>query len=134
MKRVLLALAFLPVMCATAASAQEAVSVGTGAVLRALDKLNAKVSDVTLANGRSEVMGLLEVSLRECRYPAGDPSGNAYAFLAIREAGVAQPVFEGWMIAGSPALNPLDHARYDVWVLRCTTDQGADQGADQAED
>ena len=67
-------------------------------------------------------MGLLEVVLRECRYPVGDPSGNAYAFLTIREAGVAQPVFEGWMVASSPALFPLDHPRYDVWVLRCTTE------------
>jgi len=26
------------------------------------------------------------------------------------------------MIASSPALNALDHPRYDVWVMRCTTD------------
>ncbi|MGB0439332.1 MAG: DUF2155 domain-containing protein [Paracoccaceae bacterium] len=31
------------------------------------------------------------------------------------------PVFEGWIIASSPALNAMDHARYDVWVLRCNT-------------
>lgn len=102
------------------ALAQEAVQAGTGAVLRALDKLNAKVSDLTLQNGESSVMGLLEVQLRDCRYPQDDPTGNAYAFLTIREAGVARPVFSGWMIAASPALNPLDHPRYDVWVLRCT--------------
>ncbi|MFW2589015.1 DUF2155 domain-containing protein [Sagittula sp. SSi028] len=102
-----------------AGSAQEAVNAAPGAVLRSLDKLNAKVSDVTLSNGETHAMGLLDVTLRECRYPAGDPSGNAYAFLTIREAGVAAPVFEGWMVAASPALNPLDHARYDVWVLRC---------------
>ncbi|GAA4218359.1 DUF2155 domain-containing protein [Sagittula sp. NFXS13] len=118
MKRFLSILALcLPV----AVSAQEAVNPGTGAVLRGLDKLNAKVADFTLPNGGMEVIGLMEVNLRECRYPAGDPTGNAYAYLTIREAGVAQPVFDGWMIAGSPALNPLDHARYDVWVLRCTT-------------
>ena len=29
--------------------------------------------------------------------------------------------FAGWMIADSPALNALDHPRYDVWVLRCIT-------------
>lgn len=117
MKRFLCALAFL----ATPALAQEAVNPGNGAVLRALDKLNAKVSDIMLANGARETMGLIEVSLRECRYPKGNPSGDAYAFLTIREAGVAEPVFRGWMVASSPALNPLDHPRYDVWVLRCTT-------------
>jgi len=34
---------------------------------------------------------------------------------------VDKPVFKGWMIASSPALNALDHPRYDVWVLRCIT-------------
>ncbi|MDJ0823661.1 MAG: DUF2155 domain-containing protein [Paracoccaceae bacterium] len=102
-------------------AAQEAVNEGTGAVLRGLDKLNAKVTDMTLTNGASQSLGLIEVTLTECRYPRGNPSGDAYAFLTIREAGVAEPVFRGWMIASSPALNPLNHPRYDVWVMRCTT-------------
>ncbi len=101
--------------------AQEAVNEGTGAVLRGLDKLNAKVIDMTLVNGASQTLGLIEVTLMECRFPRGNPSGDAYAFLTIREAGVAEPVFRGWMIASSPALNPLNHPRYDVWVMRCTT-------------
>ncbi|MFW2543267.1 DUF2155 domain-containing protein [Primorskyibacter sp. 2E107] len=102
-------------------SAQETVNPGTGAVLRVLDKLNAKVSDVTLANGQSAQQGLIEIVLGECRYPVGNPAGDAYAFITIREAGIAQPVYRGWMVASSPALNPLDHSRYDVWVMRCTT-------------
>jgi len=106
--------------CGPPLAAQEAVSKGTGAVLRALDKLNAKVSDITLQNGETAGLGLIEILLGECRYPEDDPSGDAYAFLTIREAGVARPVYSGWMIASSPALNPMDHARYDVWVMRCT--------------
>jgi hypothetical protein len=105
-----------------AAVAQEQVNPGTGAVLRGLDKLNATVEDFTLRNGGARVIGLIEVQLSECRHPVGDPTGNAFAFLTIREAGVAEPVFRGWMIAASPALNPLDHPRYDVWVLRCTVE------------
>ncbi|MBW4985843.1 DUF2155 domain-containing protein [Mameliella sp. CS4] len=112
----------LAVMLALSAPAlaQEQTETGTGAVLRGLDKLNAKVSDITLKNGEATVLGLIEISLKECRYPEGDPSGDAYAFLTIREAGVAKPLFSGWMIASSPALNAMDHARYDVWVMRCT--------------
>lgn len=113
----------LLVACVLAApvGAQETVNAGNGAVLRVLDKLNAKVSDVTLANGQTSQQGLIEIALTECRYPVGNPAGDAYAFLTIREAGVAQPVYRGWMVASSPALNPLDHPRYDVWVMRCTT-------------
>lgn len=114
-------LACLLMLFAAPLAAQEAVNSGAGAVLRALDKLNAKVSDFTILNGATQAMGLIEITLNDCRYPQGNPSGDAYAFLTIREAGVPEPVFRGWMVASSPALNPLDHARYDVWVMRCTT-------------
>jgi len=30
-------------------------------------------------------------------------------------------IFRGWMFASSPALNPLEHPVYDVWVISCTT-------------
>ncbi|MGH1413645.1 MAG: DUF2155 domain-containing protein [Pelagimonas sp.] len=120
MKYLVVALALLGSLGSPVA-AQEAVNTGAGAVLRALDKLNAKVSDISLLNGERRTMGLLEVTLNECRYPKGNPSGDAYAFITIREAGVSEPVYRGWMVASSPALNPLDHSRYDVWVLRCTT-------------
>ena len=111
----------LSLLLATPLAAQEAVSPGTGAVLRTLDKLNAKVEDVELRNGQAAILGQIEVALQECRFPVDDPAGDAYVFLTIREAGVAEPVFRGWMVASSPALNPLDHPRYDVWALRCTT-------------
>ncbi|WP_371039168.1 DUF2155 domain-containing protein [Rhodosalinus sp. FB01] len=113
----MLALAGLP----AASAAQEAAERGTGAVLRGLDKISGTVEDVTLVNGARVTLGRLEISLRECRYPEGDPSGDAWAYVVIREDGKAEPVFAGWMTAASPALNALDHARYDVWVLRCTT-------------
>ncbi|MDA9980314.1 DUF2155 domain-containing protein, partial [Yoonia sp.] len=29
--------------------------------------------------------------------------------------------FAGWMLASAPALNAMDHPRYDVWALRCIT-------------
>ncbi|MEZ5927688.1 MAG: DUF2155 domain-containing protein [Parvularculaceae bacterium] len=31
-------------------------------------------------------------------------------------------IFSGWMFASSPALNPLEHAVYDVWVIDCKTE------------
>lgn len=30
-------------------------------------------------------------------------------------------IFRGWMFASSPALNPLEHPVYDVWVISCKT-------------
>jgi hypothetical protein len=100
---------------------QPEVTAGTGAVLRGLDKLNATVEDLTVPSGSAMKIGRIEIAVQECRYPSDDPQANAYAFLTIRETGAQDLAFRGWMIADSPALNPLDHPRYDVWVLRCTT-------------
>ena len=92
-----------------------------GAVLRALDKVSGATTDIELSTGQQGQMFALEVVLSECRYPAGNPAGDAYAFLTIRAPADREALFSGWMVASSPALSALDHARYDVWVLRCIT-------------
>ena len=92
---------------------------GQGALLRGLDKLSGAVVDIDLAPGDTGAFGRLQVTLGECRYPEDNPSGDAFAYLVIRTSGDEVPVFQGWMIASSPALNAMDHPRYDVWVLRC---------------
>ncbi len=96
---------------------------GTGAMLRGLDRLNGKTVDFQLDNGYSVMFGDLRVDLAECRHPEDNPTGEAFAFLSIygSQEAVEPPLFQGWMIASSPALSALDHARYDVWVLRCKT-------------
>ena len=98
---------------------QEWAITAEGAVLRGLDRIWGNLGDLELISGTSERFGKLTVTLGECRYPAVNPAGDAYAFVTILADGREQPVFDGWMIASSPALNALDHPRYDIWVLRC---------------
>lgn len=92
---------------------------GAGAMLRGLDKVSGATVDLDLAPGQSARFGRLQVTLRECRYPAEDPASDAFALIDITDESGASRLFTGWMLASSPALNALDHARYDVWVLRC---------------
>ncbi|MCB1404939.1 MAG: DUF2155 domain-containing protein [Rhodobacteraceae bacterium] len=92
---------------------------GTTAVIRALDKVSGDVVDLDLAVGASVDFARLRVSLTACRYPAENPASDAYAFLEILDAPRNELLFRGWMIASSPALNALDHPRYDIWVIRC---------------
>lgn len=106
-------------MCLSTATAQE-VEQGSGVHLRALDRLSGYLTELDVPiGGTVEYADRLDVSVVECRYPADNPTGDAYAYLLIRDIVADTQVFEGWMIASSPALNALDHPRYDVWVLRC---------------
>ena len=91
------------------------------AVLRGLDKISGAVTDLTVGVGEHAAFGRLDILVEACRVPEDDPAGDAFAFLTIRAQGLDRPAFEGWMIASSPALSALDHPRYDVWVMRCTS-------------
>lgn len=102
------------------AAAQQPAEPGTGALLRGLDKIDGTVTDFDLPIGGIARLGDLQIALRACRHPLDDPAGDAYAWLTIRDSGDAV-LFAGWMLASSPALNALEHRRYDVWVLRCRT-------------
>ncbi|MEM7709490.1 MAG: DUF2155 domain-containing protein [Pseudomonadota bacterium] len=109
-------------LCATAAGAQTVeTSTGEGAVLRTLDRVSGEVIDVEMTSGQTMAYGPLQVTLHECRFPAVDPSGDAFGLLQVVDAGDVRELFSGWMVASSPALNALEHARYDVWLLRCIT-------------
>ena len=52
-------------------------------VVRGLDKVNAQVSDLEIANGGEMQFGRLTLLLQECRYPKDDPAGDAFAYLTI---------------------------------------------------
>jgi hypothetical protein len=97
------------------------VEAGTGAVLRWLDKVSGVVREIELGPGEARTLGRIEVRLGDCRYPVNNPTGEAFAWLDIRSEGRERTDFSGWMLASSPALSALDHPRYDVWVIRCTT-------------
>jgi hypothetical protein len=94
---------------------------GRGAELRGLDKVSGEVFEFKLGLGDTAKLGRIEITLSECRYPEDNPSGEAYAWLSVTGEGGTDVFFDGWMIASSPALSALDHSRYDVWVIRCTT-------------
>lgn len=103
--------------------AQEAEGVATSrapaVLLRGLDKVSGRTTDITLEVGAAARYGRLEIRLGECRYPTADPSSDAFAQLTISDLRRNERLFTGWMIASSPALSALDDARYDVWVISC---------------
>jgi hypothetical protein len=114
------------VCLATAAPAEQTTVTANatdaaGGVVRVLDKTSGATVDLELARGQTGSMGALTVTLDDCRFPTDNPSGDAFEHLTIHYRAATDPVFSGWMIASSPALNAMDHPRYDVWALRCST-------------
>jgi hypothetical protein len=114
------ALALLVLLLALPALAQQLPQ--RAAALLGLDKVTARVSTISIEIERPVRFGTLEITMRAChKRPPEEPPENA-AFLEIRELRLGeQPrqLFSGWMFSSSPALNPLQHPVYDVWVLEC---------------
>ena len=107
-----------PVESQTRSSASSAAQ----AVMRGLDKLAGASEDIILSTGETSTFGPLTIVMHDCRYPKGNPNGDAFVSLTILDTLTNKPSFEGWMIASSPALNAMDHPRYDVWAIRCKLD------------
>jgi hypothetical protein len=97
-----------------------------GARMRQLDKMTGRARTFEIAAGTEQMVDRLRLRLDACRSPDDNAQHGTMAFVQIwdtRRAG-DPPVFSGWMFAESPALSALDHPRYDVWVISCTTSAG----------
>lgn len=102
-------------LLAGAVQAQQA-NTGTGGTVRVLDKTTGITQDIALRNGDRRRVGLLGLHMTECRYNGL----SDYAGLEVFYREQSTPVFRGWMMSSSPALNPMNHPRFDVWLLRCS--------------
>nr|MDP9128747.1 DUF2155 domain-containing protein [Pseudomonadota bacterium] len=92
------------------------------AVLRALDKMTARVEELNVTTGQPFQFGTLIITLRTCRVTPAEEMPEAAAFLEISEFKPGErdiPVFRGWMFASSPALSAMSHPIYDIWVTGC---------------
>ena len=114
--------ALVGVLLPVSASAIE----GDTVVLQGLDKVTARVWTFEVKIGQVVRFGTLEIQPRFCdRTPPEEPP-ESKAFLDIYEARAGEKkadLFHGWMFASSPALNPLEHPVYDVWVIDCKRTQ-----------
>jgi hypothetical protein len=91
-------------------------------VLRALDKITARVSDLPIALGKVAKFGSLEIIVRFCQksFPEDPPESIAFLEISERKPGESSyPVFSGWMFSSSPTLSAMEHPVYDIWVKEC---------------
>jgi hypothetical protein len=89
------------------------------AVLRGLDKFSGLTHDFNAAVGQQTAYERLLVTPISCRER---DNGDHAAFIEVRDAREPEiTIFRGWMFATNPSVSALDHPRYDVWVLSCST-------------
>lgn len=99
------------------------------AVLQALDKVTAETLRFEAKVGVPVRWKGLIFTVRACERTAADePVTDSIAYLTVDAQPRPQPgrltpppkqAFKGWMYASSPALNPMQHATYDAWVISC---------------
>ena len=92
------------------------------AVLQGLDKITARVSEITAPVGKPVQFGTLQITVRDCEKNPPEDRPEDAAFLQIDEVRPGEDNirrFSGWMFAQSPALSSLEHPVYDVILLDC---------------
>jgi len=93
------------------------------AVLQALAKITAHVSEMTVRVGETARFGRLLVEVKACRVRPPEEPPEAAVFLEVTDLGhrEARPsqAFRGWMFASSPALSAMEHPVYDLWLAGC---------------
>lgn len=124
---------------------REAFQSQSGAVLRGLDKITGRFTDLPVRVGTPITFGSLEITLQACYDTPPDVLPESAAFLKIRSQKAMAPeslpeavaqrlegvsedseerkrpqVFSGWMFGSSPGLNALEHPVYDIWVISCS--------------
>ena len=98
------------------------------AVVGALDKITARITQLELPKDRPVAFGTLKITARACFTRPPEEPPETYIYLEVDDTladGEQVRVFAGWMLASSPALHALEHAVYDVWAISCRTSSGS---------
>lgn len=103
--------------------------------LRSLEKTTARTMTFEADVGSTLKFGSLFIKVQSCQKSSPVERPEAAAFLQIWEEAPegaekagdeaeSQWVFSGWMFSSAPALSPMDHPIYDVWVMDCMGAEG----------
>jgi len=111
-----------PAQDATAAPPPAAPQGGTQLLLRGLDKITGRPTNITAPIGKPVKFATLTITARYCYSTPPSETPETTAFVQIDDHRPDQParrVFSGWMYGSTPGLNGVQHPLYDVWVISC---------------
>lgn len=118
--------ALLVSCCAAGTAWAEDIETNT-AVLRALDKVTARVMTLDVTVGAPTSFGRMEILVRKCvtRPPEETPESSVLLSVDKTVGDTKTRIFDGWMFASSPDLSAMDDPVYDLWVLSCINKDAA---------
>ncbi|MDW2958595.1 MAG: DUF2155 domain-containing protein [Alphaproteobacteria bacterium] len=88
------------------------------AVVRVMNKAAGKVQEIIIPAGQEVQFEKLYMNIRTCKQTDPFQAEDYWMFIEISEKDNGQ-IFGGWMSRNEPGQNPLQHADYDVWLVRC---------------
>lgn len=104
--------------------------------LQSLDKVTARTMTFEVRVGSTVKFGPIYIKVQSCRKAPPIEQPESASFLQIWEVTPQEEskwIYSGWMFASSPALSPMDHPIYDVWVLDCLERKSTDPVPPKAE-
>jgi len=92
------------------------------ATFSGLDKITGRITNFDVYIDETVQFGALQITPKACYTRPPTETQRTSVFLEVDQVsldGKLARIFEGWMFADSPALNAIDHAVYDVWLIDC---------------
>ena len=91
--------------------------------IKILDKVSSKTDLLKLKIGEELRFKSLLIKSLKCKNSEFDDSPEITAYIQVKDVTNKDNnevfVFNGWTFSSSPAVNPFDHAVYDIWLTRC---------------
>jgi hypothetical protein len=87
-----------------------------------LDKITARITHFDVYLNETVQFGSLQITPRVCYTRSADEAQRTSVFVEVDQVnlkGATERIFTGWMFADSPALNAIDDAVYDFWLVDC---------------
>ncbi len=87
-----------------------------------LDKITGRITNFDVYINETVQFGALQITPRACYTRPPTETQRTSVFVEVDQVslrGSVERIFTGWMFADSPALNAIDHAVYDIWLIDC---------------
>lgn len=92
------------------------------AKMQAMDKITGRVNIIEVPVGGEIKFGTFSIVVRNCQTRSPEETPENFAFVDVVDYPLNEEpinIFKGWMLSSNPAINPVEHPIYDVWLLEC---------------